>query len=326
MKAITITKFGGPEVLQVTEVPDLIPSKNEVLIQVKASGINRSDILQRQGKYAAPGSTSNEIPGLEVAGIIVECGPEVTQWNIGDHVCALLPGGGYAQYAAVKEGHCLPIPKGLNLTEAASLPETVFTVWSNIFERGNLKPGESLLVHGGSSGIGITAIQIAHALGSKVLTTVGSDQKAKYCMELGSNLSINYKTEDFEEILKSKGVDVILDMIAGPYFQKNLNILNEEGRLIHINAENGKNVELDIWQLMTKRISISGSTLRVRDDNYKNRLTKEVYKNVWPLIENGKFRPVIYQTFSYQNVIGAHQCMEEGSHIGKIILEWDSNI
>lgn len=324
MKAITITKFGDPEVLQLTEVPNLVPSKNEVLIQVKASGINRSDILQRQGKYAAPDSTSNEIPGLEVSGIITACGSEVTQWKKGDEVCALLAGGGYAEYVVVKEGQCLPIPDGLNFVEAASLPETVFTVWSNIFERGKLKPGESLLVHGGSSGIGITAIQIANSLGSKVFTTVGSEEKAKYCDTLGSDLSINYKTEDFEEILKSKRVDVILDMIAGPYFQKNLNILNEEGRLIHINAENGKDVELDIWQLMVKRITISGSTLRARNYEYKKRLAKEVFQNIWPLIENGKFRPVIYKTFSYQNVVSAHQHMEEGNHIGKIILNWES--
>lgn len=324
MKAITITKFGGPEVLKLAEVSDLVPSKNEVLIQVKASGINRSDILQRQGKYATPDSTANEIPGLEVSGIITGCGPEVTQWKKGDQVCALVAGGGYAEYVLVKEGQCLPIPKGLSFIEAASLPETVFTVWSNIFEQGKLKPGESLLVHGGSSGIGITAIQIAHALGSKVFTTVGSEEKARYCAELGSDLSINYKTEDFEEILKPKGIDVILDMIAGPYFQKNLNILNEEGRLIHINAENGKDVELDIWQLMMKRITIYGSTLRGRDYNYKKRLTKEVFKNIWPLIENGKFKPVIYKTFSYQNAVSAHKCIEDSSHIGKIILDWES--
>lgn len=324
MKAITISKFGGPEVLQVTEVPDVIPSQNEVLIQVKASGINRSDILQRQGKYAAPDKTSNEIPGLEVSGIIVDCGPEVTQWKKGDHVCALLPGGGYAEYVTVQEGQCLPIPKGLNFIEAASLPETVFTVWSNIFERGKLKPGETLLVHGGSSGIGITAIQIAHAFGSKVITTVGSEEKAKYCSELGAALCINYKKEDFEKVLENQGVDVILDMIAGTYFQKNLNILNEEGRLIHINAENGKDVALDIWQLMLKRISITGSTLRARNYDYKKRLAKEVFENVWPLIENGKFKPVIYKTFSYQNAVNAHQSMEEGSHIGKVILDWES--
>jgi len=324
MKAITISKFGGPEVLQVTEVPDVIPSQNEVLIQVKASGINRSDILQRQGKYAAPDKTSNEIPGLEVSGIIVECGPEVTQWKKGDHVCALLPGGGYAEYVTVQEGQCLPIPKGLNYIEAASLPETVFTVWSNIFERGKLKPGETLLVHGGSSGIGITAIQIAHAFGSKVITTVGSEEKAKYCSELGAALCINYKKEDFEKVLENQGVDVILDMIAGTYFQKNLNILNEEGRLIHINAENGKDVALDVWQLMLKRISITGSTLRARNYDYKKRLAKEVFENVWPLIENGKFKPVIYKTFSYENAVSAHQSMEEGSHIGKVILDWQS--
>jgi len=324
MKAITISKFGGPEVLQVTEVPDVIPSQNEVLIQVKASGINRSDILQRQGKYAAPDKTSNEIPGLEVSGIIVECGPEVTQWKKGDAVCALLPGGGYAEYVTVKEGQCLPIPKGLNFIEAASLPETVFTVWSNIFERGKLKPGETLLVHGGSSGIGITAIQIAHAFGSKVITTVGSEEKAKYCSELGAALCINYKEEDFEKVLEDEGVDVILDMIAGTYFQKNLNILNEEGRLIHINAEHGKDVALDIWQLMLKRLSITGSTLRARNYDYKKRLAKEILENVWPLIENGKFKPIIYKTFSYQNAVSAHESMQEGSHIGKVILNWES--
>lgn len=324
MKAITITKFGGPEVLQLTEVADLTPSQNEVLIQVKAAGLNRSDILQRKGKYAAPDNTSNEIPGLEVSGVIVGCGPEVTQWKNGDEVCALLPGGGYAEYVVVKEGQCLPIPKGLSFIEAASLPETVFTVWSNIFERGNLKPGETLLVHGGSSGIGITAIQIAHALGSKVVTTVGSDEKAKFCTHLGASISINYKTEDFEEVLKNKGVDVILDMIAGPYFEKNLHILNEDGRLILINAENGKDVALDLWQLMVKRITISGSTLRARNYEYKKRLAKEVLQNVWPLIENEKFKPVIYKTFSYQDAVAAHHCMEEGSHIGKIILDWQS--
>lgn len=324
MKAIAITEFGSAEVLKLTEIPTLKPSKNEVLIQVKASGINRSDVLQRQGKYAAPNNTSNEIPGLEVSGIITECGSDVTQWKKGDQVCALLPGGGYSEFVKVKEGQCLPIPKGLSFTEAAGLPETVFTVWSNIFERGKLQPGESLLVHGGSSGIGVTAIQIAHALGSKVITTVGSEEKVQYCYELGADLCINYKSQDFEAVLKDKGVDVILDMIGGSYFQKNLNILKEDGRLIHINAEAGKDVALDIWQMMTKRLSITGSTLRGRDYEYKKRLAKEIAHYVWPLIEEGKFKPVINKAFSYKDVVKAHQCMEESKHIGKIILSWES--
>lgn len=323
MKAILITEFGSAEVLQLADVPDIVPTENEVLIEVKASGINRSDILQRQGKYAAPNNTTSEIPGLEVSGIVVDCGSAVTQWKNGDEVCALLPGGGYAQYVTINEDHCLPIPEGLNFIEAASLPETIFTVWSNIFERGQLKPNETLLIHGGSSGIGVTAIQIAHALGAKVVTTVGNERKAQFCYDLGADLCINYKTQDFEAILKDTGVDVILDMIAGSYFQKNLNILKEEGRLVHINAEGGQQVSLDVWQLMMKRLTITGSTLRGRGYEYKKRLAKEVAKNVWPLIESKKFKPVIFKVFSYKDVIQAQQCMEESKHIGKIILNWD---
>lgn len=323
MKAVTITKFGGPEVLQLTDEPNVEPIGNEVLIEVKASGVNRSDILQREGRYAAPATTSNDIPGLEVSGVVVACGSDVTMWKKGDKVCALLAGNGYAQFVLVKEGQCLPIPKGLSFTEAASLPETLFTVWSNIFERGKLKPNEWLLVHGGSSGIGVTAIQIAHALGSKVAVTVGTDEKAEYCYTLGADLCINYKTQDFEEILKSKGVDVILDMIGGTYFQKNITVLNEDGRLVYINAEGGQNVLLDIWQLMVKRLTVSGSTLRGRSYEYKKGLAEEVYQNIWPLIESGKFKPVVYKVFSYKDVVKAHQCMEQSKHIGKIVLDWE---
>ncbi|UBM59482.1 NAD(P)H-quinone oxidoreductase [Marinilongibacter aquaticus] len=323
MKAITISEFGSAEVLQLSEVPTVSATNDEVLIEVKASGINRSDVLQRQGKYAAPNNTTNQIPGLEVAGVVVACGPNVTQWKKGDRVCALLPGGGYAQYAAVKEGQCLPIPAGLNFVEAASLPETVFTVWSNIFERGKLKPKESLLVHGGSSGIGVTAIQIANALDARVIVTVGNQEKAAFCYGLGADLCIDYKTQDFETILKDEGVDVILDMIAGPYFQKNLNILKEDGRLVHINAEGGQHVTMDVWQLMIKRLTVSGSTLRGRDYTYKKRLATEIKTHVWPLIEAGKFKPIVYKVFSYKNAVQAQQCMEESKHIGKIILHWE---
>jgi len=323
MKAITITEFGNAGVLQTADIPDITPVENEVLIEVKASGINRSDILQRQGKYAAPLGTTNNIPGLEVAGVVLGCGPNVTQWKKGDYVCALLAGGGYAQFISVKEGQCLPIPKGLNFVEGASLPEAIFTVWSNIFERGKLKPDETLLVHGGSSGIGVTAIQIARAFGAKVIATVGSKDKAQFCYELGADLCINYKTQDFEAILKNTGVDVVLDMIGGPYFQKNLDILNEDGRLIHINAEGGQQVTLDIWQLMIKRLTVTGSTLRGRNYDYKRQLAKKIHENIWPLIETGQFKPVIYEVFSYKNAVQAHQCMEQSNHIGKIILSWE---
>ncbi|MFI2744224.1 NAD(P)H-quinone oxidoreductase [Zhouia sp. PK063] len=323
MKAITITEFGSAEVLQVTEVPDITATANEVLIEVKASGINRSDVLQRQGNYAAPNNTTNQIPGLEVAGVIVACGPEVTQWKKGDKVCALLPGGGYAQFVTVKEGQCLPIPEGLTYIEAAGLPETVFTVWSNIFERGQLHPKETLLVHGGSSGIGVTAIQIAHAFGSRVITTVGNEEKANHCYALGADLCINYKTQDFESLLQEEGVDVILDMIGGTYFQKNLNILNEDGRLIHINAAEGSDVTLAIWQLMIKRLTVTGSTLRGRDYDYKKQLATAVHTHVWPLLVNGTFKPIIYKVFPYTDVVAAHQCMEQSNHIGKLILTWE---
>ncbi|MFT3920123.1 NAD(P)H-quinone oxidoreductase [Cloacibacterium sp.] len=323
MKSIIITQFGGPDVLKVVNVPNLDTLKNEVLIEVKASGINRSDILQREGKYAAPAENSIIIPGLEVAGVIVACGSEVTRFKIGDKVCALLSGGGYSQFVTVNEGQCLSVPSGLGFIEAASLPETIFTVWSNVFERGHIQSGETLLVHGGSSGIGITAIQIAHALGIKVVTTVGSKSKADFCYELGADLCINYKIQDFERELKNEGVDVILDMRGGDYFQKNLNILNKEGRLIHINSEGGDKVELSIWEIMTKRLTITGSTLRDRDYRYKTQLANAVYQNVWSLIESGCFKPVVYKTFPYWDVIEAHRCLEKGEHIGKVMLSWD---
>ncbi|TRZ42944.1 NAD(P)H-quinone oxidoreductase [Robertkochia solimangrovi] len=322
MKAITIPVYGDAAVLKIIELPEVVPEIDEVIVEVKASGINRSDILQRQGKYKVQESTDIEIPGLEVSGVVVACGAAVTQWKKGDKICALLSGGGYSQYVAVREGQCLPIPQGLNFIEAAGLPETIFTVWSNIFERGQLLPGETLLVHGGSSGIGVTAIQIARALGSKVVTTVGTEEKIKFCYELGADLCINYNTQDFEEELKAAGVDVILDMIAGPYFQKNINILNEDGRLIHINAEGGKNVTLDIWEMMIKRLTISGSTLRSRDYEYKKRLAEVITQKIWPIIEAGKFKPIIYKVFPYHDVIAAHQCMEQDKPIGKIILDW----
>jgi len=320
MKAIVITKPGGPEVLKLQDYPTPEISGDEVLIEVKAAGLNRSDVFQREGNYPAPEGASAEIPGLEVAGTIVKCGSDVVDFTVGDRVCALLAGGGYAEYVAVREGQCLPVPVDLSFAEAASLPETVFTVWSNVFQRGNLQTGETLLLHGGNSGIGITGIQIAHALGSKVIVTVGSDEKGRKCLELGADSYINYKTQNFETELQNKGVDVILDMIGGDYLAKNINILKPEGRLVHINAVSGSHVDLDIWKVMTKRLTVTGSTLRSREYEFKKQLAKEIQKNVWPLIESKKFRPVIYKTFPFSEAAEAHRLLEDGSHTGKIIL------
>jgi len=320
MKAIVITKYGAPEVLQLKEYPAPEILGDQVLIEVKAAGLNRSDVFQREGNYPAPAGVIQEIPGLEVAGIIVKCGPDVTDFEIGDKVCALLAGGGYAEYVSVREGQCLPIPDGLSFAEAASLPETVFTVWSNVFQRGKLQPAETLLLHGGNSGIGITGIQIAHALGSKVIVTVGSEEKGQICLDLGADSYINYKTQDFEHELQNEGVDVILDMIGGDYLAKNINILKPEGRLIHINAVDGSQTHLDIRKVMIKRLTISGSTLRGREYEFKKQLAKEVQKYVWPLIESKKFRPVIFKTFPFSEASEAHRLLEKGTHSGKIIL------
>lgn len=320
MKAIVITKYGAPEVLKLQEYPTPEISGDQVLIEVKAAGLNRSDVFQREGNYPAPAGVSVEIPGLEVAGTIVKCGPDVVDFTVGDKVCALLAGGGYAEYVSVREGQCLPIPGDLTFAEAASLPETVFTVWSNVFQRGKLKPAETLLIHGGNSGIGITGIQLAHAFGSKVIVTVGSDEKGQKCLELGADIYINYKTQNFETELQKDGVDVILDMIGGDYLSKNVNILKPEGRLVHINAVDGSHVDLDIWKVMTKRLTITGSTLRSREYEFKKQLAKDIQKNVWPLIESKKFSPVIFKTFPLSEAAEAHRLLEDGTHTGKIIL------
>lgn len=320
MKAIVITSYGGAEVLQERDYPTPEILGDQLLIAVMAAGLNRSDIFQREGNYPAPAGVAPEIPGLEVSGTVVECGPDVQDFKVGDSVCALLAGGGYAEFVAVGEGQCLPIPAGLDFAEAASLPETIYTVWSNVFQRGALKPGERLLVHGGNSGIGITAIQLAKALGSPVVVTVGSEEKGRNCIELGADSYIDYKKQNFEQELQEEGVDVILDMVGGDYLSKNVNILRPEGRLIHINAVDGSNVNLDIWKVMTKRLTISGSTLRSRDYDFKKRLSAEIKKHVWPLIESGKFKPVIFQTFPFSKAAEAHQLLEKSNHTGKIIL------
>lgn len=320
MKAVVITETGGPGVLALQERPIPEIAADEILIKVAAAGINRPDTFQRKGNYPAPEGAPQDIPGLEVAGIVEKMGPEVKGWQIGDRICALVAGGGYAEYVSVYADQCLPIPPNLSLIEAASLPETIFTVWSNVFQRGQLSAGEKFLIHGGTSGIGVTAIQLAKALGAKVFTTSGSATKCKACIDLGVDIAINYKTQDFEEELKAEGMDVILDMVGGEYFNKNLNILKPEGRLVHINAIQGPKVELNIIKMMQKRLTITGSTLRARDKHFKAELAEEINKNVWPLIAAGKFRPVIYKTFKLKDAAKAHELMEQGEHIGKIVL------
>ena len=321
MQANVITQPGGPEVLQIQERPTPVPVPHEVLIRVKAAGINRPDIFQRKGGYPPPAGVPVDIPGLEVAGVVEACGAEVTRWQPGDAVCALLGGGGYAEYAVADARHCLPVPAGWSFTQAASLPETVFTVWHNVFQRGALQPGESLLVHGGSSGIGITAIQLAKAWGARVFTTAGSPEKCARCEELGAEKAINYKTEDFAEVLKAEGVDVILDMVGGDYTARNLNLLHPDGRLVFINAMQGAPAEFNIQHLMRRRLTITGSTLRPRDARFKAALAAEVEQHVWPLLEAGKFKPVIYQEFPLAQAAQAHTLMESSQHIGKIILQ-----
>jgi len=324
MQAIVITAAGGPEKLQLQEVPTPTPAAHQVLVRVQAAGVNRPDVLMRQGKYAGVGDVAGMVPGLEIAGTVTQCGADVTRWHPGDAVCALLPAGGYAEYAVVDAGHCLPLPAGWSLTEAASLPETVFTVWHNVFERGALQPGETLLVHGGSSGIGITAVQLAHALGSKVAATAGTAAKCDAVRTLGANWAINYKEEDFEQILHAAGgVDVVLDMIGGDYTPKNLRLLRSDGRLVFINAMQGAQGEFNALEVMQRRLTITGSTLRPRSAEFKAHLAAAVERHVWPLVASGQFRPVIYRTFALAEAQQAHELMESSEHIGKIVLTVD---
>jgi len=320
MKVIVITSFGAPEVLQTQEREIPKPNAGEVLIKVKAAGVNRPDVIQRKGNYAPPPGAPQDIPGLEVAGIVEEIGGNVTNLKKGGHVCALIAGGGYAEYAVANALHCLPVPSNLNFTEAASLPETVLTVWHNVFQRGQLKEGEKFLVHGGSSGIGITAIQLAKAFGATVFATAGSKEKCDACDELGATKCINYKEEDFESVLKDEKIDVILDMIGGDYIEKNIRLLNTDGRLVFINAMKGGKSDFSAIDIMHRRLTITGSTLRNRDIAFKAALIAEVHKHVWPMIEEGKFKPVIYRTFSLKDAAKAHELMESSEHIGKIVL------
>jgi putative PIG3 family NAD(P)H quinone oxidoreductase len=321
MNAIVIQQAGGPEVLLPHKLAVPSPAAHEVLVRVQAAGVNRPDVLMRQGKYAGTGDVSGMVPGLEIAGIVEACGAAVSRWKPGEAVCALLPAGGYAEYAVVDGAHCLPVPAGLSMVEAAALPETVFTVWHNVFQRGGLQAGETLLVHGGSSGIGTTAIQLAKALGSQVAVTAGDQAKCDACRQLGADWAINYKTEDFEAILKPIGLDVVLDMVGGDYTAKNLKLLNDDGRLVFINAMKGASAEFNALDVMRRRLHITGSTLRPRSAAFKAALAGEVEQYVWPLIAAGKFRPVIYQTFPLADAAAAHRLMESSAHVGKIVLQ-----
>lgn len=323
MKAIEINGAGGPEVLQVVDRPKPELKPGEVLIQVKAAGINRPDVAQREGNYPPPPGAS-DLPGLEVAGIIVEGDVSGTNLKIGDEVCALTPGGGYAEYVAAPAAHCLPIPKGLTMEEAAGLPETYFTVWVNVFDRASLAEGESLLVHGGASGIGTTAIQIAKAMGNTVYATAGSDERVKAIEAMGCDKGINYKTQDFVEEIKTltnkRGVDVILDMVAGDYVDKNIRCLAEDGRLTMIAIMGGRMGELDAARIVFKRLTVTGSSLRPRSDEYKAKIARELEEKVWPLIESGAIKPQVHAVFDYTDIQKAHEMMDAGEQIGKIII------
>jgi putative PIG3 family NAD(P)H quinone oxidoreductase len=323
MTAIEITSFGGPEVLKPAKRPLPVLAEGEVLIKVAAAGVNRPDVLQRTGGYAPPPGAS-DLPGLEVAGEIVAVKGDVGAWRVGDHVTALVAGGGYAQYAAAPAPQCLAVPKGFDMVHAAALPETFFTVWTNVFQRGALKQGETFLIHGGSSGIGTTAIQLAHHFGAKVITTVGSDDKAKACRDLGADLAINYRNADFVvEVLKAtdkKGADLILDMVGGDYINRNLTCLAVDGRLVFIAFLQGAKAEVNFAQVMMKRQTITGSTLRPRTVAQKAEIAAELKVKVWPLLDAGKVKPILYKTFPLAEAAEAHRLMESSAHTGKIVL------
>jgi NADPH:quinone reductase len=324
MRAIEITRPGKPEVLQLCQRPVPELKQGEVLIKVHAAGINRPDVLQRLGHYPVPPGAS-DLPGLEVAGEIVDGDLAGSRLRKGDMVCALVQGGGYAEYCAAPLAQCLPVPAGLSAVQAASLPETFFTVWTNVFDRSGLSEGETLLVQGGTSGIGVTAIQIASALGHTVYATAGTDDKCRACESLGAARGINYKTEDFvavvKELTNGKGVDVVLDMVAGPYVAREIDCLADDGRIALIALLGGAKAEVDLGQVLRRRLSISGSTLRPRPVAFKARIAEALRTRVWPLIEQGKIKPAIYKTFRLEEAAAAHALMESSTHIGKIVLE-----
>jgi NADPH:quinone reductase len=324
MRAIEISEFGPPEVLKLTDRPDPVPAAGEVLIDVEAAGVNRPDIIQRYGKYPPPPGAS-DIPGLEVAGRIAALGEGVSGFSIGDRVCALVAGGGYAERAAVPREQVLPIPRGLTAVQAAGIPETFFTVWTNVFQRGKLQSGETILIHGGTSGIGTTAIQLAKAFGARVMTTAGSDEKCDAALKLGAEHAFNYRTSDWVADARSasggRGLDVILDIVGADYIPKNLDLLAVEGRLVQIAFLKTAKAELDFSIMMRKRAWITGSTLRPRTPAEKGDIARELHQHVWPLLEQGVVAPIIHDTFPLAQAAAAHRLMESSTHVGKIILE-----
>ena len=321
MRAIEISAFGGPEVLKPTTMPVPVPGHGQIVIRVDYAGVNRPDALQRAGLYAPPPSAS-PLPGLEASGTVVAIGPNVVRWSIGDKVCALLPGGGYAEYVTTHETHAMPVPKGLDMKAAACLPETCFTVWSNVVMRGRLKGGEVFLVHGGSSGIGTTAIQIARALGARVFATAGSEEKCKACVDLGAEKAFNYRTDDWVGAMRAEGgANLILDMVGGPYIPKNVRALADDGRLVQIAFLQGPKVEMNFAEMMTRRLTLTGSTLRPQSDAAKAEIAREVETHVWPMIAAGRFAPVMDSTFALEEAAQAHARMESSGHVGKIVLQ-----
>lgn len=321
MRAVEITKPGPAEVLALTERPIPQPGPGEVLLKIAYAGVNRPDVLQRAGLYAPP-PTASDLPGLEASGTIAAVGQGVSDWAEGDEVCALLPGGGYADYALTPAAHCLRVPAGMALREAACLPETFFTVWSNVFQRGGLQAGERFLVHGGSSGIGTTAIQLASVLGARVFATAGSDEKCAACEKLGAEKAINYRSEDFVEVMRAEGgANLILDMVGGDYIKRNVKALADDGRLVQIAFLQGPQVELNFAQVMMRRLTITGSTLRPQSDLAKARIAESLAENVWPLLDAGRVAPVMDSEFTLEEAVQAHQRMESSGHIGKIVMK-----
>lgn len=323
MKAIYITKSGGPEVLQLQETQKPTPSEHQVLIKVKAAGVNRSDVITRQNTNTYGKSSEAFIPGLEVSGEITAIGSKVTDKKMGDKVCALIASGGYAEYVVAQSTHCLPVPEGISLLDAAGIPEAVFTVWFNVFYLGKLQPEEKLLIHGGTSGIGTMGLQMAKAWGCKTYTTAGSEEKIDFLKKMDLGTVINYKKEAFEEVFKDEKIDVILDMVGGDYTQKNLDILNKKGRLIYINGMKSANVNINIFTIMSKNLTLTGSFLKPQSAEIKTLIAKEVEKYIWPLFTAKKIQPVIYKTFTLQEAAAAHSLMESSNHIGKILLTMD---
>jgi len=327
MRVIEAVEPGGPEALVVRERPRPVPGAGEVLIHIAAAGLNRADILQRRGLYPPPAGAPSW-PGLEAAGTIEAVGAHVVEPTVGEQVCVLLPGGGYAEYCVAPAALCLPVPENLTLVEAASLPEAYCTVWSNLYDFAHLKSGESLLVHGGSSGIGITAIQLATALGSRVIVTAGSDEKCRFCERLGAQAAVNYRTQDFAaavlELTKNRGVDVVLDMVGGSYFTRNIAALAPDGRLVIIATQDGAKGEADLRTVMAKRLVITGSMLRPREVEFKRRVRNELLGKVWPMLANERLKPVVDRVFPMNEAAAAHAYFESGVHIGKIVLEFTS--